>query len=340
MEIERKLLKNGSFAGLVGKLIEDGKKVIAPVRKGRLVDFDPISSFDQMTDDYILTVQSAKSAAFPRVDKILDYRTVKNNVQVKEVPLTELQEQVVIGSRPCDADGFTSLNAIFKWDYNDQLYIEKLEKTTLISVACSKSDDYCYCTSVNGHPGSTKGSDILLTRLSTGDYLAEIITEKGQKLAIAYAGFFEPPVDESKEKNLADVPVKFDINKLTGNLASYFDHALWIEQSLRCIGCGACAFVCPTCACFDIQDEYNTKTGNRVRCWDSCGFSLFTLHTSGHNPREVQSQRWRQRVMHKFSYMPERLNVIGCVGCGRCSRACPVDMNLSEHLLNITEVMQ
>ncbi|HQG47178.1 MAG TPA: 4Fe-4S dicluster domain-containing protein, partial [bacterium] len=70
--------------------------------------------------------------------------------------------------------------------------------------------------------------------------------------------------------------------------------------------------------------------GTRLRCWDSCGSALFTLHASGHNPRHLQSERWRQRMMHKFSYMPEQLQVPGCVGCGRCLRACPADMNLIE----------
>jgi ferredoxin len=89
------------------------------------------------------------------------------------------------------------------------------------------------------------------------------------------------------------------------------------------------------CSCFDIQDEGTNKKGDRLRCWDSCGFSLFTLHTSGHNPRSTQSERWRQRVMHKFSYMPEQSGMLGCVGCGRCSMSCPADMNLKEQLLEI-----
>jgi ferredoxin len=114
-----------------------------------------------------------------------------------------------------------------------------------------------------------------------------------------------------------------------------FENEVWKAQSERCLGCGACAFVCPTCACFDIQEDAKGNTGNRIRCWDSCGFSLFTLHTSGHNPRPDQSARWRQRLMHKFSYMPDRLSVTGCTGCGRCSRACPVDMNIAEHLINL-----
>ena len=340
MGIDKKLLSKESFEKLVSKLISDDKKVMAPVKKAKLVEFQYISSFDEMTDDYILTTQSAKSVAFPRYEKYLDYSTSKKGVRLKDTDINAIPEVMLIGVRPCDANGFSSLDAIFGWDYKDELYLEKYKKTTVIGISCHKSDAYCFCTSVGGHPGSTKGSDILLTKLSNGDFLAEIITEKGQKVLTSYPDFFEAPSTEEKDKNLAVVEVKFDVNKITSNLAAYFENPLWIDQSLRCIGCGACAYVCPTCACFDIQDEYNLKFGNRTRCWDSCGYSMFTIHTSGHNPRVVQSQRWRQRVMHKFSYMPDRLNVVGCVGCGRCSRACPVDMNLSEHLVNISEVIK
>ena len=104
-----------------------------------------------------------------------------------------------------------------------------------------------------------------------------------------------------------------------------------------CRACGACAFVCPTCVCFSIEDEADTRKGDRLRTWDSCGMRLFTLHASGHNPRDKQSQRWRQRIYHKFAYYPDRFQTLGCVGCGKCSRACPVDMNLKAHLAQAAE---
>lgn len=315
----------------------DGKTVFAPVKENTQVVFNVINSLAEMTEDYIVTNQSPKSVAFPKIEKLMDYEITQFWVTNTGVNTAIFPEIVVLGSRPCDAFGFESLTAIFNWDYKDLLYNKRLEKTVLIGISCAQKDDYCFCTSVNGGPGNTRGSDILLTKFEGGDYLAEIITEKGVALVTKYADLFETDPSIDKEKYLADVPVKFDTDTVVKKSTAMFEHPIWLEQSLRCIGCGACAYVCPTCACFDIQDEAKVTHGDRVRCWDSCGFGLFTMHTTGHNPREVQSQRWRQRVLHKFSYMPDRLNVVGCIGCGRCGRACPVDMNLSEHLVNIAE---
>ncbi len=154
------------------------------------------------------------------------------------------------------------------------------------------------------------------------------------RLGIAAADGGEP-IDPS----LPSVEQRTGVALLSEWLARHFDHELWKTLALRCHGCGACAAVCSTCHCFDIVDEHDSYgSGARRRNWDFCQAAKFTAHASGHNPRKSQTERFRQRVMHKFSIYPRRFDAILCTGCGRCARACGAGMNLPEILGQLVQL--
>jgi formate hydrogenlyase subunit 6/NADH:ubiquinone oxidoreductase subunit I len=327
-------ISNASLDALFAALQADGRRILAPTDRDGRTELNPVTKPSEVAKDYVQTTMSAKSTVFPKVEKLLDYRTEPGKVELNDAVPSALPT-VVFGIRPCEAAGFQALDAVFNWDYRDKFFNARLENLAVIGVSCTRKDDACFCTSVGGGPGATKGSDILLT--PTGDgYLAEVLTEKGKAILALAPDAFKPG-EADKAKFLVDVPAAFDQPALTAKLPALFETGLWADQALRCVGCGACAFVCPTCVCFDVQEEADPKQGRRLRSWDTCGLHMFTLHASGHNPRETQGQRWRQRVYHKFSYYPERYGMLGCVGCGKCTRACPVDMNLQEHLVEAAQ---
>jgi len=117
-----------------------------------------------------------------------------------------------------------------------------------------------------------------------------------------------------------------------------FENPIWATIHGKCLACGTCTWMCPTCHCFDISDEVKGNDGVRIRSWDSCMFPLFTKETSGHNPRTSQKERWRQRVMHKFKYYVDNFNAIACVGCGRCVMSCPVNLDIRKVVEDIAKI--
>ena len=317
--------------------ISSGKQVHAPQRVGTTVFFKPVQDVGAIVFDYVQTTESPKSLLFPKAELLISYEQNADGITMTDHLQKEIPETILFGSRPCDAAALSRFVEFFADGHADAMILQRRKALIIISVSCVTSDAACFCTSCGSSPGDTTGSDLLLTPMRDGRYLVEVVTEKGESLVNTSKELFEQAPSMVKESYLTSVEAVFVPEEITKKLSTAFNDPLWSDASLRCIGCGACAYVCPTCSCFTIEDEGTAHAGDRLRCWDSCAFALFTMHTTGHNPRPTQTERWRQRVMHKFSYLPETNHFLGCVGCGRCSRACPADMNLKEQMISIAD---
>ena len=123
--------------------------------------------------------------------------------------------------------------------------------------------------------------------------------------------------------------LRVDMTGVMQKLTQMGEHPIWEQAAKKCLTCGTCTFVCPTCYCFDISQENRMREGTRFRCWDSCMFSAYTEMAGGHNPRADKLPRVRQRFMHKLCFFEQRYGKSLCVGCGRCVEKCPVALDIT-----------
>ena len=321
---------------LVDALIGEGRRVIGPKVVGKMSLYEPLADGTEL-DFRELPRRSAKESFFPLCETILTYAKTEEGTSVTDVDTDRFPPTVLIGARPCDAAAPGILDAVFSWDYKDQFFLERRERTTIVGLGCSTCDDACFCTAVGLSPGDTRGSDLFLTPLAGGGFRCDGITDKGNKWLAAHAAFFtdasEPEPEPLADPNLA----QFDLKRIKAWLDEHFEDPLWNDIAERCAGCGACAFLCPACHCFDISDEGTEQQGARRKHWDACGFGKFTNHASGHNPRDVQPARYRNRIMHEFKYYDDKFGQTLCTGCGRCIRHCPVGIDIFEVLEEINQ---
>ena len=232
--------------------------------------------------------------------------------------------------RPCDARGLIILDRVFLGETEDESYRRARRNTTIVGLHCLQPDRHCFCTSLGGGPFETEGMDLALTPLEGERFFAQGLTEKG-KAALAslsgkQAGAAERKALEELRKT-AEAAIRRRIEVPDQQImAEQFDSPYWGEVSRSCLTCGICSYLCPTCHCFDIVDEGYL----RLRCWDTCSSDTFTRTAAGEDHRREKRSRYRQRIYHKFSYFKENFDTYSCVGCGRCTRYCPVKIDIAE----------
>ncbi|MGO9639730.1 MAG: 4Fe-4S dicluster domain-containing protein [Candidatus Acidiferrales bacterium] len=318
------IISQSALRALAAEWIAGGKRVGGPARvKPDLVLYRVLRSGDDLLlEGFQRPSNSIKDFLFPKVEKLYGYKIRGNSIELVENDSPE-PAQVVIAARPCDAAALPILDHVFNWDFKDEFYNRRRAATTVVTLACSAHDENCFCTSVGLDPGSDRGSDAILFELGSGQYEVRCATEKGRAL-------FDGRMEKSDRtgKAIPGPEKKFDPKAVRAFVTAHFEDPFWKEHALTCIGCGTCAFSCPICHCFDIVDAGPAAGNARVRTWDSCQFSTFTAHASGHNPRPVQPARQRQRILHKFAIYPEKFGEILCTGCGNCARNCPVGLGV------------
>jgi len=293
--------------------------------KGKLPDFD-----------FQNTRLPAKSLVYPQSEAMFEYTLDESQPDhhVMKAVKKDYSPRAVFGIRPCDAKAFVLVRKNFDTpEYKDPYWIQAYEASTFVGLACDDPHGTCFCTSAGCGPFHEEGLDVLLA--DAGDhFLAKGLTEKGQNLLKAAGWTAETEADIEAMKKAAEGKISSSVStdKLEAKeTTALYDAPFWEEQAFACLNCGTCTYSCPTCWCFDIQDENHKKSGIRMRNWDSCMFPLFTLHGTGHNPRGTKMHRLRQRFMHKLKYYVDKYGAgIQCVGCGRCVRLCPVNIDIRK----------
>lgn len=312
-------------------------KLYLPLEKGGQVSFGQWKDGEKARLDKLNTVKSAKDLFFPQVEDMVAFQVEKQKISVIE-DREKVAPFVVFGVRACDAASFEILDKVFLADPADTYYQARREKGTVVTLACGRPAETCFCTAFGIDPTEPKGD--VETWIADGMLFWNSLTKKGDALTAQVKDLLAE-ADGADEKALAGN--KAEVEKILKKLPfaginpknlsekplkEVFDSPQWEELSQGCLGCGTCTFICPTCQCFDIRD-YDTGHGiRRYRCWDSCMYSDFTKMAAA-NPRTTKLQRFRQRFMHKLVYFPENNGgAFACVGCGRCVARCPISMNI------------
>lgn len=293
--------------------------------------------------DFANADRPAKGLFFPQTQKMFDFEMKDHKVIGVNEPEVSTASLLLFGARPCDVHAVKTLDRLFNWDFADPYYNQVRDRTTVISLICTRPRANCFCTSVGGGPASSEGSDMLWTDLGEA-YHVEAFTDKGEKIAQLGGQLFGPAGDdevqqavEVKQSSMEAIERTLDIEAAREALKQSFESDYWEALARRCLGCGVCTLLCPTCHCFDINDVVSQGKMWRERTWDTCQFKYYTVHASGHDPRPVQRHRQRNRIYHKIAYMPERLGHDGCVGCGRCIIHCPVNIDIIQVLEDLQE---
>jgi ferredoxin len=312
-------------------------RLIAPVPGPDGPTWGEVEDPEQIAWEYGRTAVSPRGWMIPRCETLFRYDVASNPPRIEE-PALDTKPTALFLLRSCDVAGLRALDAVMRWDYEDEPYEARRKATLFVALACDAppSPQSCFCESAGVDPWWAPEADVMVVPVRTNDggrYAVHAISEEGRACLAGAPGPIAPQRPDARPIGTERV----DVERARGWMREHFEDPSWERAAEGCLGCGTCAFVCPCCHCFDVLDEGDWRRGERVRFWDSCAFDHFTAHASGHNPRPRQANRYRQRVYHKFVYYPDKFGRLLCTGCGRCVDACPGGVDLIELLRGLAQ---
>jgi len=311
-------------------------RLYAPKQKENQFIFRPVKDVNEITLKYIPTILPPKKYYYPQKEKLFRFK-VKPFKTSKAIKAFE--EYILFAVHTCDIAGIQCMDVVFRDSPEDPNYLNRKEKMTIIGIECLEyCDKYANCTSMGNHV-PRGGYDLMLVDIGE-KFILHINSEKGERLVHGLAYIKE--LDDKDMLNLERVreaKKKIFKEEFTGPLTKvyeafdkHFTSAVWQDVGRRCVACGNCTNVCPTCYCFDVADEMELSfnEGMRYRIWNSCQMDDFAKVAGGEDFRKGRDGRQRHRYYRKFKYSVDKYNRYFCTGCGRCTRTCMAEISLIE----------
>ncbi|MFH1074759.1 MAG: 4Fe-4S dicluster domain-containing protein [Candidatus Firestonebacteria bacterium] len=330
----------------VGELVKALKKkyrVVGPKEKENLFIYGDIEDAEELKLEHKPPILSLKKYYLPQEEPLLTFKFK----EAKAAPVEVKKENLIIfGAHTCDITGIICLDNASSMEPRDSNFLKRKKHTLIIGVECLQPcDEHATCVTMGTH-NPKGGFDLMLTD-SGNKYIVQVNSIEGENLINENKFLFKESDAKSEdslikmrqEKEKWPRKLKVKIGNLKKTVDASLKHKEWESVKARCVSCGNCTNVCPTCYCFDIKDDVdlNLANGTRSRIWDSCQLKEFAEVTGGESFRKDRKSRQQHRFLRKFSYSVERYNRFFCTGCGRCTRACMAKISLYETMNNLAK---
>ncbi len=360
---ERHVIELGDFDALLGSLTRRGYTIVGPTIRDRAIVYDEIDSAAQLpigwTDEqdgghyrlrrrddealfgYAVGPHSFKQYQLPSEVKLWEARADENRglTDVTEPP-RQPRRLAFLGARSCELHAMGILDRVLLGgSHPDPGDRARTEDLFVVSVQCGQAGGTCFCVSMGTGPVAERGFDLALTEILEERrhlFVVEVGSDRGAEVLadVPHRGAVDGDCAAERavhERTASQMGRELDVTGIKGLLYRNFEHARWDEVADRCLSCGNCTMVCPTCFCTTVEDvtDLGGDRMERHQRWDSC----FTVDYSGIHGGAVRSSvrsRYRQWMTHKLATWQDQFGSSGCVGCGRCITWCPVGIDLTE----------